>query len=92
MPKIVIVPHTKDYSKMSYEPLFVLESYFVPRVGEVIALDREIEGSFNAFVYEVIYAKEDGTLVPHLHCRPWYEDSDRYVELLDQRWLQESLS
>ncbi len=89
MAKIIIVPHTKDYAKIEYEPYLSFESHFVPRVGEVITLYKEIEGSYNAFVCEVIYIQEGNTLVPHLHCRPWYRDNDRYLELVGQRWLQE---
>lgn len=86
MPVIKITPLGKDGQLLAYEPTFETDSSFVPRVGELIALDRKIDGFYELFVTDVTYELSNHSLTPHIKAKVWYR-GDRLAELAERGWL-----
>lgn len=88
MPTIKITPVAKDgETLLAYEPTFEINSHFVPRVGEILHLDRKIDGFYELFVIDVTYELSNHSLAPHITAKVWHQ-GDRLAELAERGWLE----
>jgi|GEM_PF-6033694 len=73
MPTIKITPIGKHGQLLAYEPTFKLNSHFVPRVGEILELDRKIDGTYYLVATQINYEVENQTLTPHVTAQVWFD-------------------
>ena len=67
-----------------------INSDIIPRVGETIILEEEIDGTHEVLVHDIRYITEGDAVTPILKCHVFATPQHRLQMLEDEGWLPSS--